>query len=202
MKGSGSSIEVGANSWVARGFDLTSLIAQIDDVDPRRIDFPGDKSAGARYDVTLTSTQEVDGDAMRRLVEDALEKKFGLSITHESRSVAVYVLTAPNGPGAALHRHAGAQDSPGHKEGLTSRGSGDRPTQETGDEEQITIMERNCSGVVSGGGIIATAGTLPDLGRTLEQDLDRPLVGETHLTGSYDFKVGSYDNKESLFKKL
>ena len=197
MKGGSSSIEVGADSWIARGFDLKSLISQIYDIDARRVDLPAEENAGARYDVTLTSARDVDADAMQRLLEDALEKKFGLSITPESRPLEVYVLTAPNGPGAALHRHAGS----GGK-ATASPQSGDGSVQEIGEEEQIQIMERNCAGVPSGGGIVATAGRLPDLGRTLELDLDRPLVDETHLTGSYDFKVGSYDNKESLFKLL
>jgi uncharacterized protein (TIGR03435 family) len=200
MKGSGSSVEVGADSWIARGYDLKSLIAQIYDIDARRIDFPGE-SANAKYDVTLTASQEVDADAMQRLLEDALEKKFKLSIKPESRSLDVYVLTAPSGPGVAMHRHATAQHSSG-KAALMALELGGGPAQETEDEEQITIMQRNCAGVPSGGGITATAGTMPDLGRTLEQDLDRLLIDETHLTGSYDFKVGSYDNKESLFKLL
>jgi uncharacterized protein (TIGR03435 family) len=202
MKGSGSSIEVGADSWVARGFDLRSLIAQIYEIDPRRVDLPADASADARYDVRLTSPREVGADAMQRLLEDALEKRFGVRITPESRALEVYVLTAPNGPGAALHRHVGSQGSLSGKAAAAFVDSGDGSAQASGVEEQITIMERNCSGVPSGGGIVATAGRLPDLGRTLEQDLDRPLVDETHLTGSYDFKVGSYDNKESLFKLL
>ena len=200
-KGSGSSIEVGADSWTARGYDLKSLIAQIYDIDVRRIDFPGE-TANARYDVTLTSSQEVDADAMQRLLEGALEKKFKLSIKPESRSLDVSVLTAPSGPGVAMRRHAEAQHGPGGRAALMALELGGGPAQGTEDEEQITIMQRNCSGVPSGGGIKATAGTLTDLGRTLEQDLDRPLVDETHLTGSYDFQVGSYDNKESLFKLM
>jgi uncharacterized protein (TIGR03435 family) len=202
MKGSSSSIEVGADSWIARGFDLRSLIAQIYDIDPRRVDLPADENTNVRYDVILMSPQEVSPDAMQRLLKDALEKKFGLRITPENRWLDVYVLTAPNGPGAALHRHVGLQNSSGRNAAAASLDSGDGSTQEVGDEEQITIMKRNCSGVPSGGGIVVTAGTLPDLGRTLEQDLDRPLVDETHLTGSYDFKVGGYDNKVSLFKLL
>jgi uncharacterized protein (TIGR03435 family) len=201
MKGSGSSVEIGADSWIARGYDLKSLIAQIYDIDARRIDFPAGETANARYDVTLTASQAVDADAMQRLLEDALEKKCRLSIKPESRSQDVYVLTAPNGPGVAMHRHAASQHSSG-KAALMALELGGGPAQETEDEEQITIMQRNCSGVPSGGGIKATAGTLPDLGRTLEQDLDRLLIDETHLTGSYDFQVGSYDNKESLFKLM
>ena len=198
MKAGSSSIETGGDRWIARGYDLKTLISQIYDVDARRIDFAGNGPGDARYDVTLKLPREVDEDAMRRMLEQALERKFRLAIAAESKTLDVYVLTAPNGPGAELHRHASSQHSPAGKASMMALESGD--VQE--DEERITVVGRNCAGVPSGGGITASAGTMPDLGRTLEPDLDRPMVDETRLMGSYDFQVGSYDNKESLFKLL
>jgi uncharacterized protein (TIGR03435 family) len=196
MKAGSTSIEMGADSWNARGYDVKSLIAEIHDIDVRRIDFPADATADARYDVTLSLPKEVDADVMQKLLEGALEQKFRLSITPETRSMDVYVLTAPNGPGAALHRHASAQHS--GKAALMALESRDG----TDDEERITVVGRDCGGVASGSGIEASAGTMQELGRTLEPGLDRLLIDETHLAGSYDFKVGSYDNKESLFRLL
>ena len=42
---------------------------------------------------------------MQQVLADAVEKQFGLRIAPESRTMDVYVLTAPNGPGAAMKRH-------------------------------------------------------------------------------------------------
>jgi uncharacterized protein (TIGR03435 family) len=187
-----TSIDIAGDHWDARGFDLKTLISQIYDVDIRRIDLADDGAGDARYDVTLSLPREVDEDVMQRMLEDALERKFGLTITPEKRSMDVFVLTAPNGPGAGLHRHkAGAAM-------LAAEGSAD---QTTDDETQITFLGKNCDGV-SSGGISASAGTLGEFRRTLEPDLDRLLIDETGLKGSYDFQIGNYSNEGELFQLL
>jgi uncharacterized protein (TIGR03435 family) len=188
-----TSIDIAGDHWNARGFDLKTLISQIYDIDVRRIDLAEDGNGDARYDVTLQLPREVDEDVMQRMLEDALAQKFGLTITPERRQVDVYVLTAPNGPGAGLHRHKSdaaallvAEDSAGKA---------------TDDETQITFLGKNCDGV-SSGGISASAGTLGEFRRTLEPDLDRLLIDETGLKGSYDFQIGSYSNEGELFQLL
>jgi uncharacterized protein (TIGR03435 family) len=188
-----TSIDIAGDHWNARGFDLKTLISQIYDVDIRRIDLALDGAGAARYDVTLQLPREVDEDVMQRMLEDALEQKFGLTITPESRRVDVYVLTAPNGPGAGLHRHRADAAAM-----LVAQDSAD---QATDDETQITFLGKNCDGV-SSGGITASAGTLGEFRRTLEPDLDRLLIDETGLKGSYDFQIGNYSNEDELFKLL
>jgi len=201
MKTGSTSIEVGSDRWNARGFDLKTLISEIYDVDVRRIDFADNGLADARYDVTLALPDDVDADTMQLLLEAALEKKFGLAIAEQTRTMDVYVLTAPNGPGAALHRHVSAATR-GPKALLVSENSaGDADQMADADLEQITYLGRDCSGV-SSGGILASAGTIGEFRRTLEPDLDRLLVDETGLPGSYDFAIGSYRNQDELFKQM
>ena len=179
MKAGSTSIDIAADHWVARGYDLKTLLSQIYDVDARQMDFSGD-GFDARYDVSLTLPREVDEELIQQMLEDALEHKFQLSITSENRLMDVYVLTAPNGPGAALHRHRAPVDA-----------------------EQITYEGKTCTGVTSGTGISATGGTtISEFQRTLEPDLDRLLIDETNLRGSYDFKIGSYANQQELFNLL
>ena len=201
MKPGSTSIEVGSDRWNARGFDLKTLISQIYDVDVRRIEFPNNGLADARYDVTLALPEDVDVDTMQLLLQAALEKKFGLAIAQQTRAMDVYVLTAPNGPGTALHRHVSAARR-GAKALLVSEGSATDADQiADADMERITYLGRNCSGT-SSGGILASAGTIGEFRRTLEPDLDRLMVDETGLHGSYDFAVGSYRNQEELFKQM
>jgi uncharacterized protein (TIGR03435 family) len=198
MKPGSTSIEVGSDRWSARGFDLKTLISQIYDVDARRIDFPDNGIGDARFDVTLALPEAVDADTMQLLLEAALEKRFGLAITEKSQAMNVYVLTAPNGPGAALHLHVSAARQ-GAQALLVSENSTDSAMDEG--VEQITYLGKDCSGV-SSGGIAASAGTIGEFRRTLEPDLDRLLVDETGLTGNYDFQIGSYSNQDDLFKLL
>jgi uncharacterized protein (TIGR03435 family) len=62
-------------------------------------------------------------------------------------------------------------------------------------------MGKDCSGVNSGG-ITVEGGTIAEFRRTLEPDLDRVLVDETKLHGSYDFKIGMYANQTQLFELM
>jgi uncharacterized protein (TIGR03435 family) len=183
-----TSIDVADDHWIARGFDLKMLISQAFDVDARLVDIPDDGSADTRYDVSLKLSREVDQDMMQYMLQGALERKFGVKISEESRTMNVYVLTAPQGAGAALHRHGG----------MAKLVSSDSESDDTG---QITLIGKTCSGV-SSGGIAASAETIGDLRRTLEPDLDRLLVDETHLAGSYDFKIANYANEDELFKLM
>jgi uncharacterized protein (TIGR03435 family) len=188
MKAGSSSIETGGDRWIARGYDLKTLISQIYDVDARRINFGDVGSSDARYDVTLMLPREVDEDVMQRMLEQALVRRFRLAITPENRAMDVYVLTAPNGPGAELKRH-------GDTAKLVSDDAG------SDDAGQITYFGKACSGI-SSGGIAASAGSIGEFRRTLEPDLDRLLVDETGLKGSYDFKIGNYANENELFKLM
>src|SRR5690349_348594 len=49
-----ASVEVGADHWQARGYNLKSLIAEIFAIDARLVDMPDDLAANGRYDVSLS----------------------------------------------------------------------------------------------------------------------------------------------------
>lgn len=187
-----SSIEVGSDQWSAKGYDLKSLIAQIYDIDVRRVDVAESGDPEARYDLTASLPREVDEDELQRLLAEAIEKKFGLDVKPEVRSMLVYVMTAPNGAGAALHPH--------------TFGSSDRKSNVSADDDdsgagRITFFGADCTHVTANG-VEVDGGTIADFRRTLEPDLDRVLIDETNLTGNYDFKIGSYADKDALFQLL
>jgi uncharacterized protein (TIGR03435 family) len=186
-----TSIQVDSNTWIARGFDLKTLIAQIYDVDIRLVDVPSSDTADTRYDLTANVPTFLDQEEMQRLLLTAIQRKFGLSITQETRSMDVYVISAPAGPGTALHPHS-PRPAPAGLTALVSQSSDDS----SDDAGQITFMGKDCSGVSSGGI------TISDFRRTLEPDLDRVLLDETNLTGTYDFQIGNYTNTADLFKLL
>lgn len=192
LQANSTSIEIGEDRWSVRGFGLKSLIAQVFNVDERRVELTGAADEDSRWDVSMAIPADADEDAVEQALKTALEHKFGLTITPESREMDVYVLSAPNGPGAALHRH-------GHGR-ATLVAAGD--DEESDDAGQITYSGRDCSGVLSSGAIEASAGTIGEFRRTLEPDVDRLLVDETNLKGSYDFKLAGYSNQDELFQKM
>lgn len=190
-----SSIETGGDSWAARGYDLRTLIAQVFDVDARRIEFPDGPLAGKRFDISINLPVQVDDETMQRLLADAVQKQFGLRIAPESRTMDVYVLTAPHGPGAAMKHHVAKMGA----EEIAGFGGSD-----TADDDlsKITVFGQDCTDKGSTTGISVEASTMSDFRRTLEPDLDRVLVDETHLTGSFDFTVSKYANQQELFQRL
>ncbi|HWB32770.1 MAG TPA: TIGR03435 family protein [Acidobacteriaceae bacterium] len=175
-----TSIEAGDTSWAARGYDLRTLIAQIFDIDVRRVDFPDQSIADQRFDVSVDLPSTADENAVHEVLATAVEKRFGIQISRETKPMDVYVLTAPNGGGTALHRHAAADEEGG----------------------SITFFGKNCTDSGSLTGIAVADSTIADFRRTLEPELDRVLVDETNLKGSYDFTVGNYANQKELFQRL
>jgi uncharacterized protein (TIGR03435 family) len=73
---------------------------------------------------------------------------------------------------------------------------------EADDLQRITYLGKECAGVVTINGIVAAAESISEFGRTLEPNLDRLLVDDTNLTGSYDFRIGSYRDQQELFKLM
>ncbi|HEX3570376.1 MAG TPA: TIGR03435 family protein [Acidobacteriaceae bacterium] len=189
-----SSIEMGADHWDARGYDLKTLISEIFEMDARLVDVPENVAANGRYDVSLSVPTELDQDSMQRILVKALTQRFGLTIKPETRTMNVYVLSAPEGAGSGLKQHLFARRS-----GLKTLVSGGDDSNDQGG--RITYMGKDCSGV-SSGGITVEGGTIADFRRTLEPDLDRVLVDETKLRGSYDFKIGLYANQTQLFELM
>src|SRR5450755_588666 len=76
LKAGSTSIAVGSDSWSAKGYDLRTLIAQVYNVDVRRIELPEGFGAGARYDLSVDLAADVDPATMQQLLEDAIQKKF------------------------------------------------------------------------------------------------------------------------------
>jgi uncharacterized protein (TIGR03435 family) len=200
-----TTLEVGTSGssapdyWSMQGFDLKTLIARAYGFDASRVDFPDTVAAKKRYDMALVLPKEESQETMDRLVQEALRQHFNLTITPESRSMDVYVMTAPNGPGAGLHE----LHSLGGFMGTTfewNSPDGRPPTAE--DLEQM--MDRlKASSEITVSAIAASDGTVADLCRTLEEGLDRPVVDETHITGQYDFEIKRGDrNKSEFFEML
>lgn len=211
--------ESGAGYWKAEGYDLRSLVAMVYDVDPRRVDLPTSLSAsGTRYDVSLqmpaaesgssakldqASQAEVDRsvEAMRRIVQKALAQQLGVAVVPVERSMAVYVLTAPNGAGTALHRH-----DPLAEAALEAAAEGPKIVQVSQAEDvhgvqTISYTSKVCPNLATGG-LTVSAASLPEFAGTLEPGLDRPLLDETRLTGDFDFDVPAYSSRDELFQQL
>ena len=196
MDADSSSIQIGADQWSVRGLDLKTLIAEVYDVDARLVDLPATVDTTARYDVSLLWPNDSNPEQVQQLLRKAIEKNFHLAIASESRSMDVYLLTAPNGPGPAIHPHSAApQSNRLYRQASLANYAEDKA------QQQITFTGKLCSGAASAG-ILATKASLAEFARSLDPDLDRVLLDDTKLTGSFDFRVGTYRSQQELFQRL
>jgi uncharacterized protein (TIGR03435 family) len=197
----GTSSASGGDYWSVRGFSLKMLIAETYDLgmEPGRIDFPDASAAEKRYDVALVLPEEESHNAMMHRVREALQEKFNLTITAETRATEVYVVTAPKGPGPSLH----PVKSPGGGFGGSSevafewKSTDGRPP--TAKDLQELMEKEKASSGISVSSISVDGGSIADFCRALEDGLDRPVVDETHLTGRYDFEVNRGDHTQDDF---
>jgi uncharacterized protein (TIGR03435 family) len=183
MQANSISLEKGSNTWIARGYELKALIAEIYDIDERQVDLADTDVTNGRYDLAVTLPREIAPGEMQRLLTDAVQQKFSLDIKPEVRSMYVYAVMAPNGPGSGLRLHAAA----------TSQG--------TDDTGEIKYAGRGCFGVAAEG-VSVTGKTIAEFTRTLQPDMDRLLIDETKLSATYDFKIGKYSGQDELFRLL
>ena len=168
-------------------------------MEPGRIDFPDAVAAEKRYDVALLLPQQESHDAMMRRVREALQGKLNLGITAETRATEVYVVTAPRGPGPALHPVKSSGGGFGGSSSFTfawKSPDGRPPTEK--DVQELMEKEKASSGIAISS-ISIDGGTVADFCWTLEEGLDRPVVDETHLTGRYDFEVNQGDHTQDEF---
>ena len=183
MRADAISLEKGSNTWSARGYGLKALIAEIYDIDVRQVDLSDSSGTSGRYDLTVTLPNGIAPDELQRLLVDAVQRKFGLDIKPEVRSMYVYAVMAPNGPGSGLRLHAAAR------------------SESVEDEGEIKYAGRGCSGVAAEG-VLVTGKTIADFARSLQPDMDRLLIDETKLSGAYDFELGRYAGQDELFRLL
>jgi uncharacterized protein (TIGR03435 family) len=171
-------------------------------LEPGRIDFPDAVAAEKRYDVALLLLQQESHNAMMRRVREALQEKLNTTITIETRATEVYVVTAPKGPGPALHPVESSGGGFGGSSSLAfvwKSPDGQPPTEK--DMHDLVESGKASSGVAISS-ISIDGRTVADFCRTLEEGLDRPVVDETHLTGRYDFEVKQGDRTQGEFFAL
>ena len=141
-------------------------------------------------------------------MRDAIEKYFRIRVAAEVRDMDVYVLTAPSGAISATRTSPDEPGSFGWVDIQTPASSPDNfigfsnpPWHRDGDqaptEDELGKMAGEFLKSLAGGwkrgtasirGMSATS-TVAQLCEMLEATLDRPVIDETHLDGTYDLSI-------------
>ena len=165
-----------------QGFDLKDVLARLYDTNPVRILLPAPLDDGKRYDFAIVLPVPESRESIHSRIVRGIEDHFGVATARERRMTDVYVATAPGRKppvGRALPRE---DDGFSMSAGVTTliaeiAGSGD----------PLAELPRPVG--IGGIGGISVDGSAEDFCRTLERELDRPVVNETKLKGEFSFRV-------------
>jgi uncharacterized protein (TIGR03435 family) len=190
----GTSKSSGPEHSSALGFELKAEIAEVYGIDETRIDFPTSLDNGERYDFALLLPKEESWETMNRLLQEAIEQYFHITVMRETSSMDVYILTAPDGKGPLLRE---AEFGGG---GFMTTRSAWIPKDPLGGTPPTMATLRKARAEISN--ISGSGMTMADLCKALERHFDRPVIDETGLEGSYDFQVGGESDSEHFFEML
>jgi uncharacterized protein (TIGR03435 family) len=202
----------GPDFWVIEGAPLRPVLAKLYDVAETRIDLSPSLETD-RYDLVLVLPRHETQQTMIRLMRDGIEKHF--HVTRELRQIEVDVLTAPNGIKAheaheddslfgfgSMGFIDNAQDGPKVPDGfqlMDIMSLSMVPSEEPSSPEEAVRRMKNeffkaMHTPMPGGVSINSIGdslTMEQLCQVLEGGLDRPILDETHLAGTYALNVHS-----------
>jgi uncharacterized protein (TIGR03435 family) len=168
----------GMDYWSLQGYTVGSLLAEMLEVNPIRIDLPASVDNKTRYDFSIVLPKDEPPDSLRSLMRRGVEDHFHIASIYEIRLRDVYVLTAsaPKLPRAAANDSAGGKSS---SMGVSVLG--------VAGKEGPTLRAVHQIDAVSN--ISLPEATVDEFCQMLEDDLDRPVVNETKLDGRFDFEV-------------
>jgi uncharacterized protein (TIGR03435 family) len=201
-KTDGTESTEGTDFLVRKSFDLRAIVVEVYGVEAGRVVLPAslDKT-GDRYDFVLVLPGPAEQSEMHKLIQEGIERKFGLTKRLEQRATDVYVMTAI--PGKVRPAKTDAQGFSGGAYVnsdfvVTSGHAGEQPTAEELRKEVEELMD-----VAMLSSITTMNSSMPMIRMALEQGLHRPIVDETGLTGEYDLELkGQAKTKEEFIQML
>jgi uncharacterized protein (TIGR03435 family) len=194
--------------WVLEGIPLKDMLSTLHDIPKERIELPPSVDDDRRYDFLLVLPQRESRETADRLMREGIEKYFRIRVAAEVRDTDVYVLTAPNG---AISATRTSRDEPGVFAWLDIQAPASAPDHfigfsdppwrrdenEAPTEDELTKMAGEFLKNLAGGwkrgaasirGMSATS-TVAQLCEMLEATLDRPVIDETNLDGTYELDI-------------
>jgi uncharacterized protein (TIGR03435 family) len=151
------------------GLTLRELLSKLYDIREDRIEVPSSLDRDARYDISLWLPSG-GTDTKDRLLREGVLQHFAIDVQLADRTVDVYILSTPDGPGK-LPAPTSAWEDGG---GLSS--------------VSVTSMSRDADPGRTGSGLTGIGGsefTMDALAQVLEHHFRKPIVNETGLSGAY-----------------
>jgi uncharacterized protein (TIGR03435 family) len=120
-----------------------------------------------------------------RLVQDGINRHFGISVTRETEDVDVFVLTAGDGPSPGRRKHDEDPGGGAHTMYAAFSTVAFGASAETLSSDGPEWRDR----LHSIGPLSLTETTIEEFGHWLEEIVGQPVVDETGLPGRYDIEL-------------
>jgi uncharacterized protein (TIGR03435 family) len=204
----GVSARRASDYWVLESIPLKEMLSRLHDIQKERIELPPSLDDDRRYDFLLVLPQRESRETVDLLMREGIEKYFRIRVAAEVRDMDVYVLTAPNGAISATRTSLDEPGSFGWVDIQTPASAPDnfigfsdppwrRDENEAPTEDELSKMAGEFLKSLAGGwkrgtasvrGMSATS-TVAHLCEMVEATLDRPVIDETNLDGTYDLDI-------------
>ena len=187
----------------AKGFTLKEMIAWAYHADVRHVHLPPGFDDRERHDARLDLPGSHSWPTIDRLIQDGINKHFGITVTHETKTVDVFTLTAADGPSPGRRRNS---DEPGF--GMATMYAGFSTMDFSTIADPLPLEGPDWRDRLhSVGPISLTATTIADFARWLEEIVGHPVIDETGLTGAYDIELlgelqGFDELRQALLEQL
>jgi uncharacterized protein (TIGR03435 family) len=176
----------------AEGFTLKELIAWAYRADVRHVEMPVELDTRQRYDARLDLPAPHSWPALDRLVQEGINTHFDIEVTHETKSIDVFILTASDGPCPGRRKQ---EEVDGGKVTYAGFSTLDFSRSEALPFSGLEWRDR----LHSIGPIVLTDTTISDFAHWLEEFVGHPIFDETGLAGTYDIDVqGEMQGLEEL----
>ncbi len=176
--------------YTASGITIKFLIQQAYDVKDFQVTAGPGWLNSERYDIVAKAeTPEINRERIRALLQSLLAERFNFKFHRETKELPVYALVVGKGE-PKLHKSETQTD-------LTESGGEPKvPSATAGAPAHGGLVRGRMLGVQEGalirmrrGMVVAQMAGISDLVSILAQQLGRPVVDKTGLTGRYDFKL-------------
>jgi uncharacterized protein (TIGR03435 family) len=170
----------------ADGFTLKELIAWAYRADVRHVDLPPGFDNRECHHARLDVPSPQSWPTIDRLVQDGINRHFGITVTRETRPHDAFVLTAANGPSPGRRAHDDDPDGGG----VATMYAGFSTVSVDAMPEPLSLDGPDWRNRLhSVGPISLTATTIEDFAHWLEEIVHHPVFDETGLTGTYDIEL-------------
>ncbi|HEX7781105.1 MAG TPA: DUF3738 domain-containing protein [Vicinamibacterales bacterium] len=189
--------------WVLEGRRVREVLAEVCELPESRVGHAATVDDSLRFDFVLVPPDKRTPRDMQRLLRESIARHFRLELIRDVREEDVYSMTAPDGVSVPVQPPGGGLFSWSFDFTEDAGADNDDEARARFVERVNTMTGRTPANVLEAR-TMSMGGTssLADLCQMLEGVLGRPVVDETGIEGSIEFKIRDSQGTDGLLEDL